>query len=398
MPKLSRPAAVLIGSDNITGLQTARILHRHEIEVIGIANDLRHQCCATRTCKNILQADIKSPDLADFLLELGPTFSARPVLIPCTDLSVLTVSDARTALASFYRFNLPEADAVRALVDKTGFCRYAESAGLSLPRSCVVTSPESLEQAVEQLRFPCFLKPYLKTDLWERHTKAKVFRLESAKDLRATYARCKEWTTSLILQEAVEGNDANHYTCNCYFDQTGSPQVTFVSRKIRQWPPKVGIGCSSVECRNDEVLEQTLKFFREAGLKGLGYLEFKRDDRDGEYYLIEPNIGRPTGRSALAEASGVDLIMTLFNDLAGLDLPANRVQSYGGTKWVYWRQDLRASWHLFRAGDLSLREWWQSIRGRRTCPLWNLNDPIPFLRDLLHLLKVALRLTSDDRY
>lgn len=392
------PPVVVVGLDCITGLQTARIFARRGIEVIGIAGNLEHQCSSTRACARKYEADIMSPALVDFLVDLGRGQADRPVLVPCTDLSVLTISEARGRLAEFFRFALPEADVVKALIDKTGFHAIAERAGLLLPRGWVISNPGDFEDALRTTRYPCFLKPYLKTELWESRTKAKVFRLVDEGELRGVFDRCREWTPSLILQEAIEGGDSNHYTCNCYFDSQGIPQVTFVSRKIRQWPPKVGIGCSSVECRNDEVLEQTVKFFREAGLKGLGYLEFKRDDRDGRYYLIEPNIGRPTGRSALAEASGVELMMTLYNDLAGLDLPSSRVQSYGGTKWVYWRQDLRASWHLVRAGELSLREWWQSIRGRRTCPLWKLDDPAPFLRDILHLLKVALRLSSDDRY
>ena len=41
----------------------------------------------------------------------------------------------------------------------------------------------------------------------------------------------------------------------------------------------------------------------------LGYVEAKRDVRTGRHYLIEPNIGRPTGRSAIAEAGGVELLL-----------------------------------------------------------------------------------------
>lgn len=393
------PSVVVVGLDCITGLQTARIFARRGIEVIGIAGSLRHQCSSTRACKTKYEADIKSPALADFLAGLGPGFPDRPVLIPCTDLSVLTVSDARARLAEFYRFALPDTGTVKALVDKTGFHPIAERAGLRLPRGWIISSPDDFEDAVRTARFPCFLKPYLKTELWESKTKAKVFRLENKEELQGVFERCRSWTPSLVLQEAIEGGDSNHYTCNCYFDQQGVPQVTFVSRKIRQWPPQVGTGSASVEYRNDEVLDLTLRFFKEAGLKGLGYLELKQDDRDGQYYLIEPNIGRPTGRSALAEASGVEFLQTLYNDLVGLDLPRNRVQTYGGTKWVYWRQDLRASWHLIRKGKLSVPAWWKSIRGRRTCPLLSLQDPMPFVQDLLHLFKVTFKLTAaDERY
>ena len=40
-----------------------------------------------------------------------------------------------------------------------------------------------------------------------------------------------------------------------YFGAGGRPLVTFVARKVRQWPPDIGTSASGEECRNDEVLD-----------------------------------------------------------------------------------------------------------------------------------------------
>ena len=42
------PAAIVIGMDNATGLQSARILTARGVPVIGIAKDPDHFCCRTR--------------------------------------------------------------------------------------------------------------------------------------------------------------------------------------------------------------------------------------------------------------------------------------------------------------------------------------------------------------
>ena len=42
------PAAVVLGLDTITGLQTARILAARGVPVIGVTNDLGHYACRTR--------------------------------------------------------------------------------------------------------------------------------------------------------------------------------------------------------------------------------------------------------------------------------------------------------------------------------------------------------------
>jgi hypothetical protein len=48
------PNAVVIGLDSVTGLQTARILSKHNVPVIGIAKDRGHYCC--KTLQAILEA------------------------------------------------------------------------------------------------------------------------------------------------------------------------------------------------------------------------------------------------------------------------------------------------------------------------------------------------------
>lgn len=72
----------------------------------------------------------------------------------------------------------------------------------------------------------------------------------------------------------------------------------------------------------------------------------KRDPETGRQYAIEANVGRPTGRSAIAEAGGVELLHTMYCDVAGLPLPNGRTQTYKGTKWIDVRHDLQSAFTL----------------------------------------------------
>ena len=159
----------------------------------------------------------------------------------------------------------------------------------------------------------------------------------------------------LMVQEWIEGSDANLYSCNCYFNADAVPVVTFIARKLRQWPPETGTSCLGEECRNDVVLEASIRLFRSVGYRGLGYVEMKRDERTGKHYIIEPNIGRPTGRSAIAEAGGVELLYATYCDTLGWPMPANTQQQYGNMKWIYLRRDLQSAFCYWRRGDLTLR-------------------------------------------
>ena len=294
------PHAIVIGLDCMTGVQTARILAGHAVPVIAIAGNPEHYCAKTRVCERILAADIKSEAFIETLESLGPSLPQKAVLVPCTDMSVLLISRNRQRLLEWYHVSLPDEAVVEMLMDKISFVTFAQEQGLAIPRTFFIRNRADAEEAARELSYPCILKPPMKTPTWEQNTKEKVFKIDSADEFLRLYDRCAGWAELLMAQEWVEGSDANLYSCNCYFNADSEPLVTFIARKIRQWPPEIGTSCLGEEVRNDEVLEESIRLFRSVGYHGLGYVELKQDERSGKQYIIEPNIGRPTGRSAIA--------------------------------------------------------------------------------------------------
>ena len=180
------------------------------------------------------------------------------------------------------------------------------------------------------------------------------------------------------------------FSFNGYFDSSGDPLASFTAKKIRQWPPYTGFSSLGVECKDDFVKDQSIRLFKSVGLYGLAYMEFKRDSKTGECFIIEPNIGRPTGRSAIAEAGGVEILKTMYCDLLGLPLPTNRVQKYGQAKWIDIRHDLQSAFHYWKKGELSFMGWWRSVRGPKAYASFSWHDPIPFLYDLWQSIVKAL--------
>ena len=388
---MSIPHAVVVGVDCITGLQSARLLAARGVPVAGIARNPRHFCARTRVCQRIEVADTGSDELLEALNRLGPALAPPAVIVPCTDGAVAVLSRAGERLPAGYRLMLPEAPVVELLMDKLRFADWAEANGFPTPRSCRVRTRAEARDAAAKLDFPALVKPAFKTAAWQAHTRAKAFRVESPEDLLALYERCHEWADALLVQEWVEGGDECLTSCNAYFGRDGSPLATFVARKLRQWPPGTGTSCLGEEVRNDEVLATTVRLFQAAGYRGLGYLEMKRDARTGRQVVIEANVGRPTGRSAIAEAGGVELLYTMYCDLTDRPLPAARTQRYGGTRWIYWRRDVQSAFWYWRRGRLGIRDWARSWRGRKASAVLSLRDPMPFLADLAGSAARALR-------
>jgi D-aspartate ligase len=386
-----QPCAVVIGLNGMTGLQTARILARRQVPVIAIAKDPDHHISRTRVCRQILYANTESEEVIELLKAVGPQLNQKAVLFPCGDMNVALVSQHRESLADWYHISLPAPKVVEMLRNKASFYAYAQREGFPIPRTFHLRSRADAEQASKELNFPCIVKPPARSIEWEEHGAVKVYTVTGPEDLLDLYDRHHGWAKVLLAQEWIVGPDANLYSCNFYFNAESEPVATFVARKLRQWPPQRGVSSLGVECRDDAILDTTLRLFKSVHYQGLGYLEMKRDQRTGEYFIMEPNIGRPTGRSAIAEAGGVELLYAMYCDAIGWPLPPNLEQKYTGVKWIHLRRDTQSALYYWRRGELTFREWWRSVRGRKTYALFSWSDPAPFLGDLLRVIRLYLK-------
>ena len=385
------PVAVVVGLDNITGLQTARILADRGVPVVGVVTNLRHWAAHTTVCEEIVRADGAGDGLITALQQLGRRLGRPAVLFPCTDPSVRTLSEHRDRLAQWFALPLASHDIVSMLMDKASFSAYAETADLPVPRTRTLSDRSDAEAAAAQLTFPAVVKPSAKSATWDQHTAAKGIRVADGSALLDTYDLVSSWSPVLLVQEWVEGGENGLFSCNAYFDRQGVPLVTFVARKVRQWPPDIGTSASGEECRQDEVLAAALQLFGGAGYHGLAYLEMKRDARNGRLVIIEPNVGRPTGRSAIAEGGGVELVYTAYCDAVGLPLPVAREQRYVGAKWLDLRRDAQAAFVARRRGELTVAEWLASLRGPKAHAIWSSRDPKPFALDIAQATASGVR-------
>lgn len=386
-----RPAAVVVGLDCITGLQTTRIFTARGIPVVGVVADPRHFCARTRLPVAIVRAQLRGEPLVDALVALGERLDAPGVLVPCTDAAVLAISAGRDRLAEAFRFVLPDHEDVVRLMDKVGFAEHALRAGLAIPPTAVLRSRADAEGAAATLAFPAVLKPGLKGPAWLAATRAKAIQVNSADELLARYDEVGGWADVLIAQSWVPGPESSLYSVNAYYDREAEQRVSFVARKLRQWPLDTGTSCLGEEVRNPEAERIARELFGSVAYRGLGYVEAKADARTGRLMIIEPNIGRPTGRSAIAERGGVELLLSAYRDALGEPLPDAVEQRYRGVKWIYWRHDLQAALVRATRGELSAGEWLRSVRGPKIEAVFARRDPVPFVADVVNTAGAAVR-------
>ena len=375
--------AIVIKLDSITGLDTARILSGYGIPVYGVADDRGHYCTKTNACRELFVTDTSGDGLAGTLLDIAARFSSKPVLFPCSDESVRVISAHRDALREFYDFVIPDDGVLLMYMNKESFYKHAREEGFPVPDTFFLETDSGLEGLPDEAEFPLIVKPALKSPEWIECFKDKVVKVNTRTELRDVLDRGWKITRGIIVQKWIKGGDSNLVSSIFYYDRNGAPQVSFISRKLRQWYTENGDACLAEECRNDEVSRITRELLSGTGFNGIGSIEFKLDDDSGKYYIIEANVGRPVTRIGLTEAAGVPLLYTMYCDASGTALTPNREQQYKGTKWISFHRDLQASWKYYRDGNLTIWGWLKSLYGVRSFAVLSLRDPMPFISLIL---------------
>ena len=388
---MQKPNAVIIKLDSITGLQTSRTLARYGIPVIGIADDPDNFCCRTNSCKKVLAANTTNEELINTLIKLGKESGGKSALFPCSDDSVLAVSVHREALKDWYEFVIADHEIIDLLMDKVKLYQYLECSGFSIPPTYFVSNKSDLEEIANKVPYPCIVKPPRPTQIWSKYFDKRVLKIRNPEELYAVYDNCLRATDIFIIQEWIDGKDSNIYQYYYYFDKNHKPIINYTSRKLRQWPIELGEASLVENCLNDPVPRESIDIYSNIQYKGIISLEIKIDEKSGKHFIIEPDVARPNTSIGLVEASGVPILYTMYCDALDMPLPPYTAPKHTGVKWISLVRDLLASRGYYIRGELTFKEWFNSIRGVNTFAILSIGDPIPSIMDAFNIFKVILR-------
>jgi D-aspartate ligase len=368
----STPYAIVVGID-LNGLGVIRSLGRAGVSVMALDTDLNKPAAATRFGHKKRIRALSGPELIADLLALRAQLDCNPVLLLTQESSVATVSAARDRLSGAYRFTMPGALLMEELLNKISFQQLAERHNYPIPRAIRLFDDASLEN-VRELRYPCIVKPTSKDPEYGRRF-AKAYKVSTAEDVFRLWSAMREVVSDVIVQEWIEGADSDVYFCLQYRPPGGGQSVSFVGRKTCQWPIQVGgtASCMPAPEFADELTAMTDGFFAAVGFIGIGSMEYKRDPRDGRFYMVEPTVGRTDYQEEIASLNGVNIPLAIFRGELGLSMPA-RTQTVSPRAW----RDPFGHARARQAGALDPIH--QLSPGIRICDAYRrLDDPMPYV-------------------
>lgn len=317
-----RTPAVVVSGHGPGPIGVVRSLSRAQIPVILIGDDRHAPAMHSRYVQKVLIAETRGAPLIESLLALAATIAGPAVLILNDDDAVMTVSKHRDELASHFLFRLPSHSCVTELIYKTQFHQLAEARGFPVPRSIIVEDMGDLHR-VNELRFPCLVKPAKSTPAYGRRGLSRGYRVSSPKEAENVCRPILAAIPSLIVQEWIEGPDTELYFCLQYRGAGGAVVSSFTGRKLSIWPPVVGktVACTAAADEHAELQTLTNAVFDDVSFVGMGGIEFKRDVRTGEFLIVEPTVGRVDGQEEVATLHGVNIPLAAYLYEIGAPLP-----------------------------------------------------------------------------
>jgi D-aspartate ligase len=371
--------AVVLGGD-YQGLGIVRSLGRRGIPVCVIDDEpsvARHSRYASHTVR--VPRLFAEEEVLEHALAVGERLGLEGwVLYPTRDEIVAALSRRRNELERFFRVPTPDWESVSWAWDKRLTYELAGELGVSAPRTWSFRDPAQLATVRQHL--PLVIKPAIK-EHFIYATNVKAWRADTPEQLDTLYRRAAAVVPpeEVMIQELIPGDGRCQFSY-CGFFKDGRSLATMAVRRLRQRPLDFGRSSTFVETVDLPELEEiACHFLSRIDYYGLVEIEFKLDERDGRYKLLDVN-PRTWGYHSLGPRAGTDFPYLLFRDQLGHTVDS--VRAAAGVKWVRLSTDLPTALPELLARRWPWRAYARSLLSADVEGLFARDDPAPALAEL----------------
>ena len=323
--RLNRPVLVLGWISRIV-VTVAQSLHRHGIPV-DVADFATAPPPTSRAIRNFRYIPRPDVDRKAFVEQLQKFIKdgGHDIVIPSDDQTLVALTEHYDDLKDLVSIACPPPQTTRLILDKYASLELAQSCGIRIPRTKLITNSEQLPALFSSFSFPWFLKPARKEISAEE---IKAISLASPEDVSAAFPTAIEFNPPMLLQELCVGTGVGIEILL----HEGKCIAVFQHRRIIEDPYTGGVSAIAVSERPDPVLvEKSLALLRSLHWEGPAMVEFKVDSRDGSGIFMEVN-GRYWGTISLPVFAGIDFPLYHWQAVHG-EVPVVPARYVTGMKW-----------------------------------------------------------------
>jgi len=369
------PPAVVIQVSYANGLGVIRDLTREGVPVLALDADPKALGMYSRLAPGLVCPDPLADEEAflTFLEELGRRLPRRAVVFPTHDEYIWPLSRHAERLSAWYSIPFSRWDVMQHLHDKRAQMEAAWRCGVDTPKTVFIAKGDDLEAAAAAVPYPALLKPVESLAFKSAYFHRALLDVPTPADLMRIHPKVEDLGL-LMLQERVPGGDDELFSVGSYLDSSSRPLAVFTGHKIRQHPHGSGSCLMGVSRWDQELADAGVRLLKELRYWGVSQVEFKRDQRDGRYCLMEVN-ARHWKWHCLAAACGVNLSYAAYRDAIGRPFVARG--QIDGPKWVVATKDVPLGLIEIARGQLDAGKWLRSYRGVRVDGVLTPRDPLP---------------------
>ncbi len=388
-PVFSEKRPVLICNAHITGLAVARGLGRKGIPVIALDREDRGLAFSSKyvtqrgICPNPVVAE---KAFIQYLMDIGPAFEEKCVLIPSMDEWALSLAKYADQLSEYYIWPFSKYETIEQILDKSQLYQRAKELAIPVPSYTKVTQ-ENEASIPDKIGFPMVLKPINKRAFYDAFQEG-LFIASNRDDYEGMTEKAKDAGLELIAQEYVDVKRDGYVTIVIYMDSEQELRGALAGQRLEIYPPRSGTTCLVQSVKAPELTDRAVSVLREFSYEGIAECEFLYDQKDGEYKLLDINT-RPWKWIGLPIHCGVNLPHLLYSAVNGD--PYSELEPTIGVKWIYtndYKKLKENNEGLFEGDILSKEEWLEILQNKTdeskliTTAVESLDDPEPAYRQL----------------
>jgi D-aspartate ligase len=329
------------------------------------------------------------------LIALAKRLGHRPVLFPTADPDLQMITEWRSQLDTHFDIPIARPELVVSLTDKRRFAELARRHKFPVPATHSLADVKDLEQFASGLDFPVIIKP-ADTLKWARPEVERIVGSSKAlialtrEEFKSACGPLMPYADNLLVQSYIPGDDECYYDLQAYLDRNGNAKAWFTARKIRTSPPAVGAGCFVESVIVEELASLGMRCLHDIGYSGLIDMDFKRDPRSGEFFLIEIN-PRTAAWNILPAVSGINFPYLAYSDLTGSPLaPPGKQKEH--LRYLHFSNDFKAFRQYRQLDQWSYRSYVRSLVEKRLVfQTFAIDDLRPFWRAVGNLVRARIR-------
>jgi len=364
-------------------LQVARALGKRGIPVYGIDRSPETIGECSRYIKRI-PAPIEQNDLLQYMVDFAKKQPSPLVLFPLSDYYVRFLLKNKDILSPHYLFPLSENGINERLISKVKTAHLFAEHRVPSPRTETLGKECMSDMLLKMdIPFPCIVKPDFH-DSWEESTPFK----ERFGHKRVLFINDRTELTDIVdviagldeivIQEFIPGPSTNFYYYAGYRSRKGGILCSFVGNKIRTYPDGTGTETllKSVHC--PQVREMGDELLHKLGYVGAAGIDFKYDNRDGLFKIIEVNSRIGVNDCYLADY-GLDIAYIYYCEAQGCHIDPV-IEYPSRITWYSFRYDLDWMRDYSRKYNVSWFQWLKDlICGYDNYLVFSWDDPKPFM-------------------